>query len=414
MKQNNNLVNKLNNRITKMNNNVRSAVQDQLVINTIRVLLIIYCAFVVPMLKQNHVNAVNQPVVRFIVVVFIVYASFIDMVTAVLLSIALLVTLNRSSNNVSSNNKSNNVINNNNANNNVIQDLESNNEATFNKAVNNIMQQINHISGNQKDNFENVNNGPVDNDALNNALVNGGNDALVNGGNDALNNALVNGGNDALNNALVNGGNDALVNGSNNALNNLIGNTSVTNTGNEVGEVMGNNSQGLTGESISELAQQQNNKTINDSGDIPVNNIPNALDNSPVNNLQVFDGANNAEKKNNINVEKAKNNNEVIDQVNIEQPASETLTEGILRAQGAQKNMNAPKGLTTGNNLYSIQENAVPGANIMDEITTYQNQHSTQNLGKPMGHKAKRYQGHHYVNENHPNLKHAMLRNENL
>ena len=77
-------------------------------------------------LKQNHVNAVNQPVVRFIVVVFIVYASFIDMVTAVLLSIALLVTLNRSSNNVSSNNKSNNVINNNNANNNVIQDLESN------------------------------------------------------------------------------------------------------------------------------------------------------------------------------------------------------------------------------------------------------------------------------------------------
>ena len=76
--------------------------------------------------------------------------------------------------------------------------------------------------------------------------------------------------------------------------------------------------------------------------------------------------------------------------------------------------MNDPQGLTTGDHLYAISENAVPGSDIMDEVMTVKNQHSTQNLGQPMGHGAKRYKGHRHVNEKHPNLKHAMLRNENL
>ena len=139
-----------------------------------------------------------------------------------------------------------------------------------------------------------------------------------------------------------------------------------------------------------------------------------ANDNSEVNKLQVFDNNNAAAKNNGLNVNKAMNNNQVLEQVNAEQPSSETLTEGILRAQGAQRNNNAPVGLTTGDDLYSVQENAVPGANIMGEVKSLQEQLSTQNLGRPMGLGAKRYDGYHFRDDRHPNLEHAMLRNENL
>ena len=54
MKSKNNLARQLNNKLTRMNNNIRGHVQNQLVVNILRVLLIIYCAFVVPVLKQKH------------------------------------------------------------------------------------------------------------------------------------------------------------------------------------------------------------------------------------------------------------------------------------------------------------------------------------------------------------------------
>ena len=142
------------------------------------------------------------------------------------------------------------------------------------------------------------------------------------------------------------------------------------------------------------------------------NNVPVANDNSSVNNLSVFDAGNNAPKNNIIN--NASNNNALIDQLNNEQPASETLTDNILRAQVSNNNSNDPVGLTTGDDLHAVQENAVPGGDLLHEVKTFQDQHSAQSLGKPMGLGAKRYQGHHHQNEKHPNLKHAMLRNENL
>ena len=186
------------------------------------------------------------------------------------------------------------------------------------------------------------------------------------------------------------------------------------NVNNAVNQVDGV-SPNLVGNEISNLAKAQNNNTINDSGDILDNNVPMANDNSSINKLQVFDNNNAAAKNNSLNLNKANNNNnQLLNHVNAEQPASETLTEGILRAQGAQRNNNAPVGLTTGDDLYSVQENAVPGANIMGEVKSLKEQHATQNLNKPMGLGAKRYEGYHFKDDRHPNLEHAMLRNENL
>ena len=95
MKSKNNLARQLNNKLTRMNNNIRGHVQNQLVVNILRVLLIIYCAFVVPVLKQKHVSVVDQQIVRFIVVAIIIYLSFIDLPSAILLTIAFLLTLQK-------------------------------------------------------------------------------------------------------------------------------------------------------------------------------------------------------------------------------------------------------------------------------------------------------------------------------
>ena len=66
MKQNNNIINQVNNKLTKMNNSVRKTVQKDIVMNTLRVLLIIYTAFVVPQLKQKQLDVTKNQLVRFI------------------------------------------------------------------------------------------------------------------------------------------------------------------------------------------------------------------------------------------------------------------------------------------------------------------------------------------------------------
>ena len=113
MKQKNNLVNQLNHKLSQMNNNIRGKVQNELVVNTLRVLLIIYCAFIIPMLTQDQLSAVNNQVVRFIVVAVIVYVSFIDIPSAILLSIALVLTIHKTGNSPSNNSNNNNSNNNN-------------------------------------------------------------------------------------------------------------------------------------------------------------------------------------------------------------------------------------------------------------------------------------------------------------
>ena len=65
--KNNNLVKQLNNSMNVVNNNVRKVVQNELLINVIRVLLIIYASFIVPMLKSHQLNMVNNNVVRLVI-----------------------------------------------------------------------------------------------------------------------------------------------------------------------------------------------------------------------------------------------------------------------------------------------------------------------------------------------------------
>ena len=91
--KNNNLSNKLNNSMNVVNNNVKKVVQNELLINVIRVLLIIYASFVVPSLNENQLKVVNNSVVRLVVIALIVYLSFMDVVTAVLLTICVVITL---------------------------------------------------------------------------------------------------------------------------------------------------------------------------------------------------------------------------------------------------------------------------------------------------------------------------------
>ena len=388
MKSKNNLAKQLNHRLTQMNNNIRGHVQNQLVVNILRVLLIIYCAFVVPVLKQKHVAVVDQQIVRFIVVAVIIYLSFIDLPSAILLTIAFLLTLQKVDR-VSPNNK---------AVNSQIKDVSLN---ALIKNLNNEVQAVD-------DNVMAKNSAPVNNNGPNNVMMNG---------NQVENFEDSGSPEESLEEDMLNSMEEEIVNSMEQEVENvedLVTENDVSgNVNNAVNEVAGV-SANLQGNSISELAKAQNNKTINDSGDILGENLPMANDESPVNKLQVFDNTNAAVKNNGLNMNKAMNNNQLLDQVNAEQPASETLTEGILRAQGAQRDNNAPVGLTTGDDLYSVQENAVPGANIMGEVKSVQKQHSTQNLGKPMGLGAKRYDGYHFRDERHPNLDHAMLRNENL
>tara|TARA_B100000963_G_C22599443_1_gene659529 strand:- start:156 stop:1241 length:1086 start_codon:yes stop_codon:yes gene_type:complete len=361
-----------------MNNNIRGHVQNQLVVNILRVLLIIYCAFVVPVLKQKHVSVVDQQVVRFILVAIIIYLSFIDLPSAILLTIAFLLTLQKVDRVANGNGNNSSQV----------------NSVSLNSLITSLNKGVPAVDNNKMA----KNSAPVNNSAPNNVMVNGHQVENFEAHNNVNNANKVN----SLEEEVVNNVEELVKN------NTVTGN--VNNAVNKVEGVAAN----LVGNNISNLAKAQNNKTINDSGDILGENVPMANDNSEVNKLQVFDNNNAAAKNNGLNVNKAMNNNEVLEQVNAEQPASETLTEGILRAQGAQRNNNAPVGLTTGDDLYSVQENAVPGSNIMGEVKSLQEQHATQNLGRPMGLGAKRYDGYHFRDDRHPNLEHAMLRNENL
>ena len=91
----------------------------------------------------------------------------------------------------------------------------------------------------------------------------------------------------------------------------------------------------------------------------PVNNGGKNNNNLNVNNNNNNNNNNNRNNmNNNINNQLMKNNNnnvmsdEDLTNLNMNQPVSMTLTDGILRASGAENNVNDPIGLTTGQNLY--------------------------------------------------------------
>ena len=71
--------------------------------------------------------------------------------------------------------------------------------------------------------------------------------------------------------------------------------------------------------------------------------------------------------------------------------------------------------MITSQNLYDASENAVPNADILDQVKSVENQLSAQGMDYPMGYKAKRHDGYHYKNnDQHKHMQHAMLRNEKL
>lgn len=395
--QNNNVVNKLNNVANNINNNVRTVFQNEMLINTIRVLIIIYIAFGIPMMNNKHLNVVNDNIVRLVIVALIVYLAFMDIVTAVLLTIAFIVTLHHAKNSSDNNDrikqvndvaalveKVNNMVSNKEGYENNLENESENNQEKKNNNSN--LNTINDSSNVLQQNASEVNGYDSDEEYANaGANFNGQASAMNQANTEAVNNGnKINSAPMPSTNNLAN--NNANINANNNANNNSNNSNNSAN----------NNSNNIS-----------NNNANNGNEVLDVNNIPQANNNEKE--LSVFDEINNAS----INDKKNNNKNvDIITQMNNNQPSSETLTDSILRAQGAQMDVNAPVGLTTAANLYDISENAVPGADIMNQVKTIQEQHGAQGMDYPHGTGAKRYDGFHFDQDNHPNLKHEMLRNE--
>lgn len=350
MKKNSNLA-KLNNSANNLNNNVRKVVENEIVINIVRVALILYSSFVVPMMSNKQLNLANNQVVRLVVLALVVYLAFMDVVTASLLLVAFLVTLHHSkeSSNVGNNNQ-------------LVNDVQGQN----------IMNKINNALNANVENYESM--APSEN-TLENDIVNGN-----------LGNGNVNV------NVLANNGNEF---------------NSPTDS---------NLAQKLENDYISsyESVEDPNNVPTGFDPEAILSNVNTSKDNNiKDNNIQVDEDILKQPTINNNNVGNKGNNNllseEEVNNMIMNQPSSETLTDSILRAQGAEQNVNDPMGLTTGQNLYDASENAVPNSNILDQVKTVKNQFSAQGMDYPFGSGAKRYDGYHYDDAH---ISHAMLRNE--
>jgi hypothetical protein len=336
MKNNkNNILDSVNHSINNINNNVKKVARNDLVVNTIRVLLVIYASFVIPQLNSTQLNYVNNTIVRLVIVSLIVYLSFIDMVTAMLLLISFVVTIHANSNK----NKSQQI-----------NEVNENDMKFINK--------VNNLTKAQIENYESGNNLKVNNLKANN----------LNANNLKENNLKANN---------LNGNN---LNGNNLNANNLNGN-GIVSTYDDSSEILGNG----------------------------VNTVPKGFNNGTDTNA-VFETNNNKEKGNNVNVVNVVNVNEAIDRNNKEQPSSETMTESLMRAKGFKDDPNSPKGLTTAQHLYDVSENAVPGADINDQVKTFEKQLGIQGMDDISGPNARRYDGYHYNNEaERPNLTSEMI-----
>ena len=308
--------NSLNNVANNLNNNVRRVVKNEMAINVIRVLIILYTSFVVPVLDANTLAVLNNNVVRLVVCALIVYLSFMDVITAVLLTIAFVLTLHQGNKRTARNNS-----------NNVIQDIEVNQQES------DLVNQINNISDVKVENYED----------LNNALNNNSPVQSV----EAVNNSV------------------------------------------------------------------ETNATVNvEDNQVPVNNAP--VNNAPVNNVVEENQAENIadipvamDTSAEANMASFNNNNAVaeneppmrelpLEAVNMRHPASSTMTDNLL-AVGAEFDANAPVGLTTAQNLYDASENAVPGADIMNQVVSIEGSLSAQGMNEVLGANYARHDGYHYT-----------------
>jgi len=323
MKNNkNNIIASVNHSINNINNNVKKVVRNDLVVNTIRVLLVIYASFVIPQLNATHLNYVNNTIVRLVIVSLIVYLSFIDMVTAMLLLISFVVTIHTNKNY-----------------NKQAKEVNENDKNFINK--------INNLTKAQIENYENEKE---------------------------------------------------------------IGNN-VSGDNLKTGNVSGNNLK--TGNNVSENNLNSNGivSTYDDSSEIlgTQNSVPKGFNNK-IDTRAVFNSNNNKEKLNNKNNVNIVDVNESINRNNKEQPSSETMTESLMRAKGFKDDPNSPMGLTTAQHLYDVSENAVPGADVNDQVKTFEKQLGIQGMDEITGPNARRYEGYHYNNEaERPNLTSEMI-----
>ena len=429
MKRTNKIVNNVNNSFNNMNNNVKRIVDNEIMINIIRVLLILYIAFVIPVLNNKQINHINNNIVRLVIVALIIYLSFMDMVTAVLLTIAFLTTLHHSKNtNVVSNNvvKNNNIVDvEPNAKN--IMDLINNKENFYSyDLMNKIKATINdkNIEDEKKREliFE-----ILEADKIGSSLVEEclgkkkvtDNDITIitpdlftcfnKGVKDILNKYGTNpgvGNNQGFFPKPGVGANPdpdvfpkpgafpKLSNKANAPVNLKPPHPVNTPPGEEHFENINNNPPApLPFDEEDDLNVLNNNSSNEFEGPIINTNIVNA------NNV-----ANNANNANNVANNGANNGRDMDLQImNNNHPASKTLTDNILRAKGAETNENDPVGLITGQHLYDASENAVPNADVLDQVKTIKEQHSAQGMDYPMGYKAKRYDGYNY-NDNNYNI----------
>ena len=308
--------NSLNNVANNLNNNVRRVVKNEMAINLIRVLIILYTSFVVPVLDANTLAVLNNNVVRLVVCALIVYLSFMDVITAVLLTIAFVLTLHQGNKRVTGNN--------------VIQDIEVNQED------NELVNRINNISDVKVENYEDLNN------ALTESPIESSN---LNQVEEVLNNET------NLNNVSLN-------------------------------DVSENNVP------VNNVPENNNEEAVNTNVAENVADIPLGMDTSPEANMAVF---NNTAPE---NVD-APMRELPMEQVNLRHPASSTMTDNLL-AVGAEFDKNAPVGLTTAQNLYDASENAVPGADIMNQVVSVEGSLSAQGMNEVLGANYARHEGYHY------------------
>ena len=130
---NNNVLASVNNSINNLNKNVKKVVSNDILVNSIRVLIIIYAAFVIPQLSTENLKFINNNIVRLVIISLIVYLSFLDMVTGLLLLVAFILTIHHSR--VPSMGGSNNVVENSQGLVNAINNLTKGEVENFNEEV---------------------------------------------------------------------------------------------------------------------------------------------------------------------------------------------------------------------------------------------------------------------------------------
>ena len=330
----------LNNMANNLNNNVRRVVRNDMAINLIRVLVILYTAFALPALDRRTLDFLNNNVVRLVLCALIVYLAFMDVVTSVLLTIAFVLTIHHGKKRAESSN--------------VVQDVDEN-----------LINKINDLNDVRIENYEDLNNALNNNNSpavsQNNVVEEEENPFVEN---NVSNNAL----NNQVNNQVVN---DQVADIANNQVENVVNNTNLVEETNAVDEPVVNN--------------------------VPVSvapvdsNVPLGLDTSGENDFAVFNASANAVANN-------ANNNASMEERNNMHPASSTLTDNILNvAVGVEPDANGPTGLTTWQNLYDASENAVPGADIMNQVVSVEGSLSAQGMNEVLGANYARHDGYHYT-----------------